>query len=122
MKVTNFSVSRKNKLFVNQFTYMFSNNYIYNLYGPNGSGKSTFAKALAGYLPYGGESEFKTSTIGIVSSYTNIPGEVSVKSVIQLLDHQTDLPKNIRLILYQRCGINSIIDRRHVSLLSDGEK
>lgn len=122
MKISNFKLKVGKKEILKNFSYEFNEKFIYNIYGPNEAGKSTFAKALAGYLPSEGFSEFKDLQIGIISSYSNVPEEVSVAAVLKLLGKQSDLSKALQSKLAHYCNIKEIIDRKHVRLLSDGEK
>lgn len=122
MKVENFSVSYGKKKIIVDFSYNFKNEYIYNIYGSNGAGKSTFSKALSGYIPSNGESEFSKARIGMVSSYAGLPNEVSVKDIVRFLQKHSDMSEDYRKQLYNLCNIEKIIDRNKVRMLSDGER
>lgn len=122
MKIKNFSLNVGKKNILKNVSYDFKDDIIYNIYGPNGSGKSTFVKALMGYISHEGTSEFKDKRIGLVSSYANIPEEVSVKDIINFLKAKTNAENNYEKKLYDICDINKIITRKKIAVLSDGEK
>lgn len=122
MRVKNMTISYGKKVIIDNFSYDFTNEYIYNVYGSNGAGKSTFAKVLAGYLPYGGKSEFAHARIGMVSSCTGVPNEISVKDAVHFLDRHSDMTLEYRERLFELCNIEKIMDRKKIRMLSDGER
>lgn len=64
------------------------NSRIINIIGENGAGKSTFYKTLIGSLkPLRGEIPHQIKHhIAIVAPYISMPGELTVKNVLDLLD------------------------------------
>lgn len=122
MRVDSFTLTVGKHALIRNFTYDFKQDIIYNLYGENGAGKSSFAKAIAGYIPYSGDSEFRDKNIGLVASYTNIPDEISVKSLITFLVANSKETNDYKTKLYELCKVDNVINRKKIRVLSDGEK
>lgn len=104
--------------------------------GDNGSGKSTFYKTLLGIIPpLQGEipKEF-VNKIAVVSDYVNIPTDINIKSILDLLGtHKIDYAKKTYTDLHkyivdiQTCSINKLSSgqRRLVEIyaaLASGKK
>lgn len=118
MEIIDFSLSIGNKTLIEKCNYKFKNG-ITHILGDNGVGKSMFSKACLGFIKFNGTILGNDSIVAI-SSNTNIPEDLNLSDVIQLLKHKFQMDKIKYLCDILR--INGIEKKVKIKQLSDGQK
>ena len=118
MNINNYNLKIGKLHLLKNVSIKFENNKVNHLLGKNGSGKSCFAKSLIGAIKKDGSIDVLTDDIVVVSSYSNIPNDLTTKDVINF-----SKPNNIKLYsyIYDMLDIKNIPNIK-VKKLSDGQK
>lgn len=95
----------------------FEKGTINHLLGQNGTGKSCFAKSIIGRFKYSGEIEKTTNNIVLIGSYSNIPQEIRVKDLINIVYKHCGVKDE----LYYKLKIENLNPNNKIKHLSDGE-
>lgn len=92
---------------------------ISHIVGRNGEGKSTLAKAMAGLVPSEGYIECSGETISVIGSYSCIPSDLRVRTLMSLVKGRF----SGRSASCLSClDIGDIPTGRRVASLSDGQR
>lgn len=119
MQLDNYSLQiGKKKLFSN-VTMEFEKGSICNVLGGNGVGKSSFAKSLINVLKYTGSVRYEGS-LCVIGSYTNIPTDLTINDLVDLIKRQCSL--ELFNELYAVLRIEKISHTLKIGKLSDGQK
>ena len=119
MKLINYSLKVKKELLSN-VNVTFTAGKISHMLGKNGTGKSCFAKSVMGVFSYKGTIQTEAKNIVVIGSYSNIPLEMKVKDIIQLVNVKYD--KKIISVLEQKLQIHKIPCNNRLKNLSDGQR
>lgn len=119
MKLINYSLKVKKELLSN-INVEFSTGKICHLLGKNGTGKSCFAKSVMGVFSYKGTIQTEAKNIVVIGSYSNIPLEMKVNDIIQLVNAKYD--KKIISVLEQKLQIHKLPCKNRLKNLSDGQR
>lgn len=119
MKLINYSLKVKKELLSN-INVEFSTGKISHLLGKNGTGKSCFAKSVMGVFSYKGTIQTEAKNIVVIGSYSNIPLEMKVNDIIQLVNAKYD--KKIISVLEQKLQIHKLPCKNRLKNLSDGQR
>jgi len=92
--IDSLSLKVGNKDILNNLSISFASGNINHVLGKNGVGKSCFAKACAGFLKYTGKIDIKSNDIVVIGSYSNIPGNLKLEDLLQLLYKQKNQAVN----------------------------
>ena len=98
----------------------FSEGKISHMLGKNGTGKSCFAKSVMGVFSYKGSIQTDARNIVVIGSYSNIPLEMKVKDMIQIVNAKYD--RKIVSVLEQKLQIHKIPCNNRLKNLSDGQR
>ena len=119
MKLINYSLKVKKELLSN-VNVTFSEGKISHMLGKNGTGKSCFAKSVMGVFSYKGSIQTDARNIVVIGSYSNIPLEMKVKDMIQIVNAKYD--RKIVSVLEQKLQIHKIPCNNRLKNLSDGQR
>lgn len=119
MVIDSLSLKVGNKDILNNLSISFTSGNINHVLGKNGVGKSCFAKACAGFLKYTGKIDIQSNNIVVIGSYSNIPGNLKLEDLLQLLYKQKNQAVNG---LIDQLNILSIDKNLFISKMSDGQK
>lgn len=119
MVIDSLSLKVGNKELLNDLSISFPPGKVNHVLGKNGVGKSCFAKACAGFLKYKGKIDIKYDDIIAIGSYSNVPGNLKLKDLLQLLYSKNNKTVNN---LAAQLDILSIDQNSFISKMSDGQK
>jgi len=119
MKLIDYSLRVKKDLLAG-VNVEFSKGQINHLLGQNGTGKSCFAKSLLGRYEYRGRVEVETNNMVLVGSYSNIPLELKVKDILNIVKERYE--EELILQLFQKLKIDRLDTKSKLRRLSDGQK
>jgi len=119
MQFSNYTLKVKNKVLIENADFTFEAGKISHIVGKNGTGKSSFAKDLlmnnSGKVPK--QTQHKVT---VLSSFSNIPRDLQVKTVLKTLKKQKD--EQLYDEFHKLLNIASIDANELIGNLSDGQK
>lgn len=118
MEIVNFSLSMGDRVLFENCNYRFEFG-ITHILGSNGCGKTTLAKACAGLIKYKGIIHGNSNVL-ILSSFTNVPQDLTLTDIEKLLFRRFD--KKDIYYFKEKLGIGNIPDNIIIKKMSDGQK
>lgn len=119
MEISNYTLRIKNRVLLQNTSFKFEQGNINHIVGKNGSGKSSFAKDLLLNHSKSIEADIRKN-ITVISSFSNIPNDIKVKSIIKEIKKRSN--HSLFENLYNALGISEIHSNLLVAQLSDGQK
>lgn len=121
MNIKNYSLNVKKKILIDNCNLNFYSGEINHIVGKNGVGKSQLAKDFllnnSGYIPK--SISYNTT---LISSFSNIPNDVSKDFLLNILKNKFNKSKEIFQKIYKILNIEDIPSHVLIKNLSDGQK
>ena len=121
MNIKNYSLKVKKKILIDNCNLNFYSGEINHIVGKNGVGKSQLAKDFllnnSGYIPK--SISYNTT---LISSFSNIPNDVSKDFLLNILKNKFNKSKEIFQKIYKILNIEDIPSHVLIKNLSDGQK
>ena len=121
MNIKNYSLKVKKKILIDNCNLNFYSGEINHIVGKNGVGKSQLAKDFllnnSGYSPK--SISYNTT---LISSFSNIPNDVSKDFLLNILKNKFNKSKEIFQKIYKILNIEDIPSHVLIKNLSDGQK
>jgi len=121
LNIKNYSLKVKKKILIDNCNLNFYSGEINHIVGKNGVGKSQLAKDFllnnSGYIPK--SISYNTT---LISSFSNIPNDVSKDFLLNILKNKFNKSKEIFQKIYKILNIEDIPSHVLIKNLSDGQK
>ena len=121
MNIKDYSLKIKGKYLINNCDLKFYSGKINHIVGKNGVGKSQLAKDFllnnSGYI-----SKSISSNTTLISSFSNIPNDISKDFLLNILKNKFNNHKDKFFEIYKILNIEDIPSRVLIKNLSDGQK
>lgn len=121
MNIKDYSLKIKGKCLINNCDFKFYSGKINHIVGKNGVGKSQLAKDFllnnSGYI-----SKSISSNTTLISSFSNIPNDISKDFLLNILKNKFNNHKDKFFEIYKILNIEDIPSRVLIKNLSDGQK
>ena len=121
MNIKDYSLKIKGKCLINNYDLKFYSGKINHIVGKNGVGKSQLAKDFllnnSGYI-----SKSISSNTTLISSFSNIPNDISKDFLLNILKNKFNNHKDKFFEIYKILNIEDIPSRVLIKNLSDGQK
>lgn len=119
LDINNYSLKLRNNVLLENVHLQFQSGVVSHILGKNGVGKSRLAKDLILNLS-GSIPRPISSKITVISSYSNIPDDISTKVLLRLLSQKFGI--NVMQQLISMLNIGNIPENILIKSLSDGQK
>lgn len=120
MKLENFSIKTKKRNLLSNVSIEFEKGKMAHVLGKNGTGKTCLAKSIIGAFPFSGKILLDEKNICIIGSYTNIPNDLKVKDVMNIITKK--FKRQISKEVLDIFGIKDMPLKNKMKNLSDGQR